>query len=231
MNTVIIARKKSTGWCLQRRSQNLVLAPEAGQGPDAGQAQRGDEEGGVGPGHDLAQPAHLSHIEGAGGVVDAARAQEEQSLEEGVVEEVEDADGDAPHPQPQHHVAELADGGVGQHALDIGHHQPHGGGEDGGEAADDGHRGQGLRWSARNSGKVRATRKTPAATIVAAWMRALTGVGPSMASGSQTWSGNWADLPAAPAKMPMAAQVRVVPARAPGRSPASEAGRYQRCRC
>ena len=34
--------------------------------------------------------------------------------------------------------------------------------------------------------------------MVAAWMRALTGVGPSIASGSQTWSGNWALLPIAP---------------------------------
>ncbi|MBA7645339.1 hypothetical protein ES703_53094 [subsurface metagenome] len=64
-------------------------------------------------------------------------------------------------------------------------------------------------------GNMRATRKTPAATIVAAWIKALTGVGPSIASGSQTWSGNWADLPTAPAKIPMAAQVRMVPARAP----------------
>ena len=36
-------------------------------------------------------------------------------------------------------------------------------------------------------------------TIVAAWIRAETGVGPSIASGSQTWSGNWALLPMAPA--------------------------------
>ena len=35
-------------------------------------------------------------------------------------------------------------------------------------------------------------------TIVAAWMRALAGVGPSIASGNQTCSGNWADLPTAP---------------------------------
>ena len=34
-----------------------------------------------------------------------------------------------------------------------------------------------------------ATMKTPAVTIVAAWMRALTGVGPSIASGSHTWRG------------------------------------------
>ena len=39
---------------------------------------------------------------------------------------------------------------------------------------------------------------TPAVTIVAAWISAETGVGPSIASGSQTCSGNWADLPTAP---------------------------------
>ena len=39
---------------------------------------------------------------------------------------------------------------------------------------------------------------TPAVTIVAAWIKALTGVGPSIASGSQTCSGNWALLPQAP---------------------------------
>ncbi len=48
---------------------------------------------------------------------------------------------------------------------------------------------------------MRATRKTPAATIVAAWIIAETGVGPAIASGSQTWSGNCADLPAAPPKI------------------------------
>ena len=32
----------------------------------------------------------------------------------------------------------------------------------------------------------RATMYTPAVTIVAAWIKALTGVGPSIASGSQT---------------------------------------------
>ena len=34
--------------------------------------------------------------------------------------------------------------------------------------------------------------------MVAAWIWAETGVGPAMASGSQTDSGSWADLPAAP---------------------------------
>src|SRR5438132_11889684 len=53
--------------------------------------------------------------------------------------------------------------------------------------------------AAAKIGFARATMYTPALTIVAAWMRADTGVGPSIASGSQTWSGNWALLPIAPA--------------------------------
>ena len=39
---------------------------------------------------------------------------------------------------------------------------------------------------------------TPAVTMVAAWISAETGVGPAMASGSQTYSGICADLPQAP---------------------------------
>src|SRR5206468_12116233 len=44
----------------------------------------------------------------------------------------------------------------------------------------------------------RAVRYTPAFTIVAAWIRAETVVGPSIASGSHAWSGNCALLPTAP---------------------------------
>ena len=44
-------------------------------------------------------------------------------------------------------------------------------------------------------GPDRTTRYTPAVTIVAAWMRADTGVGPSIASSSHDCSGTWADLP------------------------------------
>src|SRR5438270_8056569 len=54
---------------------------------------------------------------------------------------------------------------------------------------------------ALKSGNVRATRYTPAATIVAAWIKAETGVGPSIASGNHTCSGNWADFPTAPQKI------------------------------
>ena len=40
------------------------------------------------------------------------------------------------------------------------------------------------------TGYIRAIKNTPAATIVAAWIRAEIGVGPSIASGSQTCRGN-----------------------------------------
>src|SRR3954464_8735642 len=49
-----------------------------------------------------------------------------------------------------------------------------------------------------NIGDRRQTMNTPAVTMVAAWIRALTGVGPSIASGSQVCRPSWADLPMAP---------------------------------
>lgn len=44
----------------------------------------------------------------------------------------------------------------------------------------------------------RINKKTPAVTIVAAWISAETGVGPSIASGNQVCRPIWADLPTAP---------------------------------
>ena len=46
--------------------------------------------------------------------------------------------------------------------------------------------------------------------MVAEWTSAETGVGPSMASGSQMCSGNWALLPIAPAARPSANSVSIV---------------------
>ena len=45
---------------------------------------------------------------------------------------------------------------------------------------------------------MRQTRKTPAVTMVAAWISAETGVGPSIASGNQVCRPICADLPQAP---------------------------------
>src|SRR5665213_3619088 len=59
-----------------------------------------------------------------------------------------------------------------------------------------------------NRGDMRATMKMPAVTMVAAWIRAEIGVGPSMESGSQMCSGTWADFPMAPMNRHM--QVKVI---------------------
>ena len=55
---------------------------------------------------------------------------------------------------------------------------------------------------------MRATMKMPAVTIVAAWISAEIGVGPSIESGSQTCSGNCALLPIAPMNRQM--QITVI---------------------
>ena len=55
---------------------------------------------------------------------------------------------------------------------------------------------------------MRATMKMPAVTIVAAWISAEIGVGPSIESGSHTCSGTCADLPMAPMNRQM--QIRVM---------------------
>src|SRR3984893_5102252 len=59
-----------------------------------------------------------------------------------------------------------------------------------------------------NSGDMRATMKMPAVTMVAAWINAEMGVGPSMESGSHTCRGTCADLPMAPTNKQM--QVKVM---------------------
>ena len=59
-----------------------------------------------------------------------------------------------------------------------------------------------------NSGDMRATMKIPAVTMVAAWIKAEIGVGPSMESGNHTCNGTWADLPMAPINRQM--QITVI---------------------
>ena len=59
--------------------------------------------------------------------------------------------------------------------------------------------------------------------MVAAWIRAETGVGPSIASGSHVWSGIWADLATAPPSSARARRVTVVSESSPD-SAASNTG-------
>ncbi len=58
------------------------------------------------------------------------------------------------------------------------------------------------------SGDMRDTMKIPAVTMVAAWISAEIGVGPSIESGNQACSGNWADLPMAPMNKQMPVTVK-----------------------
>ncbi len=78
---------------------------------------------------------------------------------------------------------------------------------------------------------------TPAVTIVAAWINAEIGVGPSIASGSQTCSGTCADLPTAPVNSSRHIRVSVDTSHVPpkGRrrlivSPAKSAACAKTCR-
>ena len=52
-------------------------------------------------------------------------------------------------------------------------------------------------WLLDSMALVRMSRKIPATTMVLEWSRAETGVGPSMAAGSQGCRPNWADFPVA----------------------------------
>ena len=55
-------------------------------------------------------------------------------------------------------------------------------------------------WEYSKIGEHLITKKTPAVTIVAACIKADTGVGPSIASGSHVCNKNCADFPIAPMK-------------------------------
>lgn len=63
-------------------------------------------------------------------------------------------------------------------------------------------------WLFSSKGLMRTSRKMPATTMVLECSRADTGVGPSMAEGSQGWRPNWADLPVAARISPKRGNVR-----------------------
>ncbi len=69
----------------------------------------------------------------------AARTEEEEPLEECVRHQVEDAARVSADTHRQEHVAELADGRVGEHLLDVVLDEADGRGEDGGRRANRGH--------------------------------------------------------------------------------------------
>ncbi len=85
-----------------------------------------------GDGDALAQAAHVAHVLLAGERVDdGAGGEEEERLEEGVGEEMEDPGGVRTDAAGEEHVAELRDGGVGEDTLDVVLHYADACGEDG----------------------------------------------------------------------------------------------------
>src|SRR5215468_922756 len=76
---------------------------------------------------------------------DRARAEKEQRFEESMRHQVEDGGGVGSHSTGQKHVAELRDGGVSKHALDVGLRCADGGSENCSECADKGHNFQSVR--------------------------------------------------------------------------------------
>ena len=140
---------------MEGRAQDFIFAEEAGQRRKAGNGKRGDGHHPKRDGNFLAQAAHAAHVLlTADGMNDRAGAQKEQRFKESMGHQVEDTGGVSGHAAGQHHVTELRDGGVSQHALDVGLGQTHGGGKNGGEAADDGDDLQRVRSEIKN--RVRA---------------------------------------------------------------------------
>ncbi len=131
------------------------------------------------------------------GMDDRARTKEQQRLEKGMREQVVDAGRIHPDPERHEHVAELRTGRIRDHALDVVLHQAHRGAK---KAVVAPTISTTLCANGANSkiGDRRATMNTPAVTMVAAWISAETGVGPSIASGSQVCSRNWPICPSHP---------------------------------
>ena len=92
-----------------------------------------------------AQAAHDAHVLFARERVDdRAGREEEQGLEEGVGDQMEDGGGVGCDSAAEEHVAELRDGRVGEDALDVVLHDSDRSGENCSECADDGDDAEGV---------------------------------------------------------------------------------------
>ena len=106
----------------ERLGQDGVLAVPTAEERDAGNRQHANQHGDGSDLHPGIQAAHFRHLLLVMAAMnDAAGAEEEQRLEESVRDEMEQPCHPAADAKRQHHVAELADGRVGQHLLDVGH--------------------------------------------------------------------------------------------------------------
>ena len=123
---------------LIRRFQNQILAEVAGSERHAGNRDAGAKEHDTGDGNLFRQATHLAEVLFAGKSVDhAAGSQEQQSLEERVRHDVEDAGGKRSSAEADEHIAELRNRRVGEDLLDVVLDQADGGGEKRRRDADD----------------------------------------------------------------------------------------------
>ena len=104
----------------------------------------------------------------ADGMDDGAGAEEQQRLEDAVRQQVEEPGAREPGADRRHHVAELRDRRIRQHALDVGLHAREHGGHQRRDRADPCHDREHVAASSANSHSSRVSRYTPAVTIVAA---------------------------------------------------------------
>jgi hypothetical protein len=184
-------------WPAVGRLDDGVLGEIAGGQREAGERERADHHAPVGERDLVLQPAHVADVLLVVHRHDhRAGAEEQKRLEEGVGEQVEHADRIGADAHRHEHVAELRAGRIRHDPLDVVLHEADGGGEERGGGADERDNGAAFGASS-NSGDSRATMNTPAVTMVAAWISAETGVGPSMASGSKCGAGTAPTCPSA----------------------------------
>src|SRR5215207_8933290 len=103
-----------------RAEDDLVFRPEPGERDHSGVGKRGGEEGPERHRHPAPEPAHtLDVLFFVHAVDDAAGAEEETSLEEGMGDEVEDGRDEGAHTRTHRHVAELRQRRVRDDALNV----------------------------------------------------------------------------------------------------------------
>src|SRR5579863_2997270 len=123
------------------RVEDGVFGKKAREGGKSGDGKDGRGHGPKSDGHFGAQATHLAQVLLAAHVMnDGTGGEEKQRLEERVHDEMEDGCGVGRDPAGKKHVAELGDRRVGEYALDVVLDEANGGGEEGRDRTDDGHR-------------------------------------------------------------------------------------------
>src|SRR5260370_601889 len=125
-------------------AENFIFAEKSGERKNSGDRQGGDQHRCVGVLDLLVEAAHLANVLLSGhGVNHASCAEEQERLEEGMGHQVKNSGGEGADAEGKKHVAELADGRIGQNFFDVVLYQRHGGGKNRGNRADYGYDVQG----------------------------------------------------------------------------------------